>query len=111
LCISQHQGLHMVRPGVHGEATTSSLVFTAHSAQRRADFYNVFARLGTTFDAHTAFALPGWNPGLPSEETGCAVVMFSTCHFLLDFIRLQRFCDTNGRRGVNLQIDHLFKVS
>jgi len=36
LCISQHQGLHMVRPGVHGEATTSSLVFTAHSAQRRA---------------------------------------------------------------------------
>jgi len=75
------------------------------------DFYNVFARLGTTFHAHTAFALPGWNPGLPSEEPGCAVVMFSTCLFLLDFIRLQRFYDTNGRRGVNLQIDHLFKVS
>jgi hypothetical protein len=92
----------MVRPGVHGEATTSSLVFTAHSAQRRAV---------AAATAHTAFALPGWNPGLPSEEPGCAVVMFSTCHFLLDFIRLQRFYDTNSRRGVNLQIDHLFKVS
>jgi hypothetical protein len=33
-----------------------------------------------------------------------------TCHFLLDFIRLQRSYHTNGRGGVNLQIDHLVKV-
>ncbi len=69
-------------------------------------FYNVFN--GNTFDQHTVFVLPGWNAGVPSQDPGCAVAFFSTCNCLLDFVRLQRL--QGHSRGVNLQMDHVFKV-
>ena len=70
------------------------------------DFYNVFN--GNTFDQHTVFVLSGWNAGVPSQDPDRTVDLFSTCNCLLDFVCLQ--CFQEHSRGVNLQMDHVFKV-
>jgi hypothetical protein len=70
------------------------------------DFFNLFQGVGDTFDEHTAFILPGWNPGVVSQNPGSAMVLFSTCNFLLDWIRLQKYYGRAG--GVCLQSRRLY---